>query len=118
MQKKKTSPLKKANKIDTKKVGLFLRNVNPAEYNFLQLCMQIRNSIETLSQRHELSKKEICNRLKIKPAKHNDFIKGCYNYKLTDTAELNALYMELETEMLEKKAPFRVTFDQNKDLKN
>lgn len=103
--------MKKTNKIDSKKVHLFLKNINDAEYRFLQLSMQIRDSIEDISRRHRLSKTEICNLLKITPSKHNAFIIGAYNYTLMDTANLNALYMKLETQMLEKKAPFRVAGD-------
>lgn len=95
-------------KIDTKKIGLFLKSIEGADYLYMRHCMDMRNSINDLIKRHELSKKEVCEMFKIKPAKYNDYIKGNYNYSCMDMACLNAAFMELEIEKLKEKVPVQV----------
>ena len=95
-------------KIDTKKIGLFLKSMDGAEYIYLHHCMQFRASLERLIKAHNLSKEEVCQRFKIKPAKYNDYVKGNYNYSIMDMACLNAAHMELEIKKLEENPPFEV----------
>jgi hypothetical protein len=96
-------------KIDSKKVGLFLKSINEAEYIFMQHCMQMRDNINTLIKRHNLSKEEFCQRFRIKPAKYNDYIKGNYNYSIMDIACLNAAFIELESKKLEENLPIKIS---------
>ncbi len=95
-------------KIDTKKVGLFLKQINGAEYIYLEHCIGVRNGINSLIKRHNLSKQDVCERFKIKPARYNDYVKGNYNYSIVDMACLNATFMELEAEKLKESAPVKV----------
>lgn len=95
-------------KIDTKRIGLFLKSMDGAEYRYLCLSMQFRASLESLIKEHNLSKEEICQRFKIKLAKYNDYVKGNYNYSLIDMASLNASHMELGIKKLEENPPFKV----------
>lgn len=95
-------------KIDTKKIGTFLKSIDGAEYIYMQHCMEMRNGITNLIKRHNLSKQEVCEKFKIKPIKYNDYIKGNYNYSVMDMACLNAAFMELEAEKLKDNVPVQV----------
>ena len=95
-------------KINSKKVGSFLKSVNEAEYIFMRHCMDMRDGIKNLIKRHDLSKQEFCQRFRIKPAKYNDYISGNYNYSVMDIACLNAAFMELESNKLADNLPIQV----------
>ena len=95
-------------KIDIKKIGTFLKSVDGDEYLYMQHCMGMRNGIANLIKRHNLTKQEVCERFRIKPAKYNDYIKGNYNYSVMDMACLNAAFMELEAEKLKDEVPVQV----------
>jgi predicted XRE-type DNA-binding protein len=76
-------------KIDTKKIGAFLKSINDAEYIYITHCMNMRNGISSLIKKHNLSKEEVCQAFGIKPSKYDDYVKGNYNYSLMDMACLN-----------------------------
>lgn len=95
-------------RVDVKKVGSFLKNVDGAEYLYMRNCMGMRDSIQDLIKRHDLTKEDVCKRFKIKPSKYIDFIMGNYNYSVMDMACLNATFMELESEKLKEKVPVNV----------
>lgn len=95
-------------KIDTKKVGTFLKSIDGAEFIYLQHCVDIRTSINNLIKRHNLTKQDIIERFRIKPAKYKDFVMGNYNYSLIDMACLNAAFMELEAKKLKEHVPCQV----------
>jgi predicted XRE-type DNA-binding protein len=96
-------------KIDTKKIGSFLKSIDGADYIYMQRCMEMRNAINNLIKRHDLSKKDVCQRFKLKTSKYNDFVKGNYNYSVKDMAILNAAFMELEAEKLKDEVPVKVS---------
>lgn len=91
--------------INSKKIGAFLKSVNEAEYIFMRDCMNIRDGINTLIKRHNLSKEEFCKKFRIKESKYNDYIMGNYNYSVMDIACLNASFVELESKQLEENLP-------------
>lgn len=96
--------------IDTKKkIGAFLKSINDAEYLYLRHCMEMRNGIKNLIKRHNLSKKDFCERFKTTPAKYNDYTNGNYNYSLMDMVCLNDAFIELETEKLKEDVPVQST---------
>lgn len=94
--------------IDNKKIGKFLKSLNKAEYLYMDHCMSIRDSIQKLIERHELSKEEFCEKFEITPRKYNDYTLGNYNYTVHDIACLNAAFMELESEKLKEKVPVKI----------
>jgi hypothetical protein len=96
-------------KIDTKKIGTILKSIDGADYLYMQRCMEMRNSINSLIKRHDLSKKDVCQRFKLTARKYNDFVMGNYNYSLKDMARLNAAFMELEAEKLKEAVPVKVS---------
>lgn len=100
-------------KIDTKKIGLFLKSMDGAEYLYMQQSMEIRNSIERLIKRYNLSKQDVCQRFKIKPLQYNNYVKGNYNYSVMDMARINACFMELEMEKLKDNVPIQVAQSTN-----
>jgi hypothetical protein len=96
-------------KIDTKKIGAFLKSTDGAEYLYMRHCMDMRNEINNIIKRHNLSKQDVCEKFKIKPAKFHDYIMGNYNYSVHDMACLNAAFMELESEKLKENVPVQVS---------
>lgn len=95
-------------RIDVRKIGTFLKSIDGAEYMFMRHCMGMRDSIQNLIKRHELTKADFCQRFKIKPAKYQDYIMGNYNYSVHDMACLNAAFMELEAEKLKDEVPVQI----------
>lgn len=95
-------------RIDVREIGTFLKSIDGAEYLFMQHCMGMRDSIQNLIKRHELTKADFCQRFKIKPAKYQDYIMGNYNYSVHDMACLNAAFMELEAEKLKDEVPVQI----------
>lgn len=104
-------------KIDTKKIGIFLKSIDGAEYIYMQHCIDMRNGINNLIKRYDLTKEDVCRRFRIKPTKYNDYLKGNYNYSLKDMACVNAAFMELESEKLKDSVPFQVTNSTDKQKK-
>lgn len=102
---------KKSIDINTKKVGSFLKGLNEAERIYLGHVFNLSNSIQRLIKKFELTKKDVCTHYEIKPNKYNDFISGNWNYDLRIMAKTNALFIELETEALEEKAPVQTIWD-------
>lgn len=101
-------------KINTKKVGLFLKDLNEAERIYLGHVFNLSNSIMRLIKKFDLTKKEVCEKYEIKPNKYNDFICGNWNYDLKIMAKTNAWFIELETEALEEKTPVQFTGDKER----
>lgn len=95
-------------KVNTKQIGQFLKTINELDYEYLQLTMQMRNGIQNLIARHNLSKAEFCKRFQITTRQYPDYIVGNYNYSLNDMACLNASFIELEAKLLEKEVPIKV----------
>lgn len=95
-------------RIDLKKIGQFLKIVDGAEYLYMRHCMGMRDSIQNLIKRHEISKTDFCKKFQIKPAKYQDYIMGNYNYSVHDMACLNAAFMELEVEKLKDEVPVQI----------
>lgn len=100
--------------IDTKKIGDFLKRIDGAEYIYLQRCMELRNAIEQLIKRHNLSKQDVCARFQIKPVRYSDFVKGNYNYNVKDMANLNAAFIELEMRKLKDEVPVKIAENKEK----
>lgn len=95
-------------KVNSKKVGTFLKSLSEPDYCYLRLTLQMVEGLRSLIKRHKLSKEDVCQRFKIKPAKYTDFVKGNINYSLHDMARLNAAFMDLEMEELAKNAPIKI----------
>lgn len=95
-------------KIDTKKIGAFLKSMDGVDYIYLENIIGLRSAIQKLIKRHNLTKADVCDRFKIKPRQYNNFTKGNYDYSMRDTARLNASFMELEAEKLEERVPVQV----------
>jgi len=98
-------------KMDIKKVGNFLKNLEESEYQYMLHSINMRNSLQRLIRDFNLTKEDVCKKFEIKPAQYNDFVKGNRNYTISDMAILNAYYMELEAEKLKETAPFQIAGD-------
>lgn len=85
--------------------------MNEAERIYLGHVFNLSNSIQRLIKKFELTKKDVCTHYEIKPNRYNDFISGNWNYDLRIMAKTNALFIELETEALEEKAPVQTIWD-------
>lgn len=95
--------------IDTNKIGSFLKSINDIEYLYLGNVMGVRDGIQILVEKHHLTREEICARFKISPSQYDDFVKGNYNYSISDIACLNVTHMEYEVSKITEKAPVKMT---------
>ena len=89
-------------KLNSKKVKTFLKEINTLEYRYLELTMQIVSGIRNLIQRYNLTKEEFCDLFHIKPINYVNYTCGNYNYKLDDMATLNYVYQKLESERVKE----------------
>ena len=89
-------------KLDSKKVRTFLKELNSVEFRYLELTVQMVSSIDNLIKRYKLDKKRFCELFHIKPTKYVDYTKGNYNYSVNDMATLNAVFQQLETERVKQ----------------
>jgi len=94
--------------INSDKIGKFLMSLTKQDYIFLQNCIDFRNSLATLIERHELSDDFICDKFNVKPSKLKHFIGGNYEYTLRDISTLNAIFIQLESDKLKECVPFQV----------
>jgi predicted XRE-type DNA-binding protein len=90
-----------------KKVGVFLKSLQPAEYIYLKHCIGMRNSINALITENNISKQEACAAFEIASNKYNDFVKGNYEYTLKDMAKINALHLHYAQLNLHKTVPIK-----------
>lgn len=95
-------------KINTSRIGKFLKSLNEAEYIYLVNCARMRDNIQTLV-RNGISGHDLCNRFGISLEQYDDFISGNYQYTLKDMATLNATFLELEIERVKKQASAEAT---------
>jgi len=93
--------------INTKKIGSILKSIDGAEYMYMRHCMGVRDALSQLIKTHNISQEDFCQRFNIKPSKYKDFVMGNYNYSIKDLACLNAVFIELETQSLKDKVPFK-----------
>jgi len=77
--------------LDSKRIGLFLRTLNDAEFIYLRHTTEFVDSLKRLMRDNpEMTKPEICNKFNVSPKRYHDFTTGCYNYDLLHVAILNA----------------------------
>jgi hypothetical protein len=95
-------------KLDSKKVRTFLKNINSVEFRYLELTMQMASGMQNLIQRYKLDKKRFCDLFGINAKKYDDYTKGNFNYTVDDMALLNANYQLLETERIKQEEQIKI----------
>ena len=88
-------------KIESKKIGRFIKSLNDAEFIYLKHTVDISEAIRHLIKRHKLSKAQVCEFFKTTPNKYNDIVKGNFNYSLHEIACLNVAQVTLETKKIQ-----------------
>ena len=83
-----------------KKVGRFLKGLQPVEFRYLELTIQITSGLQSLSKKYNLSEERFCELFHINLSKYENYLKGNYNYTVHDMAMLNAVHALLETEKI------------------
>lgn len=96
-----------------KKIGAFLKGLDPVEFRYLELTVQLASSIQSLIRSYNLTKEEFCEMFSINPKKYDDYIKGNFNYSLHDMATLNYAYRKLETDRVSQEEVIKVTAEKN-----
>jgi hypothetical protein len=87
---------------NTKKVRMFLKNLTPIEFRYMELTVQLVSSMQNLIKRFNLDKDEFCKLFSIKPYQYNDYTKGNWNYAIDDMATLNYVYQKLEKQRIDE----------------
>ena len=105
--------LNKMEKLDSKKVRTFLKELNSVEFRYLELTVQMVGSIDNLIKKYKLDKERFCELFHIKPTKYVDYIKGNYNYTVNDMATLNYAYQHLETERIKEEDRIKINVQEN-----
>jgi hypothetical protein len=95
-------------KLDSKKVQTFLKELNSIEFRYLELTVQMASGLQNLIQRYRLDKKRFCDLFGINIKKYDDYTKGNFNYSVEDMALLNANYQLLETERIKQEEQIRI----------
>lgn len=95
-------------KENLKKIGKFLKELEPIEYRYLELTMHMVSGFQTIIERYKVSKEDFCKHFSINPKRYNDYIKGNFNYTLDDMATLNFVYQKLEAERVQKEEMIKI----------
>ena len=82
--------------MDTKKVGTFLKEINGANWVYLELVVGIRSNLENLRNRSGLDAQQFAKELNISIKELDDFMLGNYEYKLDDICAINFLAKQIE----------------------
>jgi hypothetical protein len=98
-----------------KKVGLFLKDITPTEYRYLELTMQMVSGMRELIEKYKLDKKEFCELFEIKPAKYENYTKGNFNYSVEDMVKLTWVWRKLETKRIQEQEMFKVGVNLNEE---
>jgi hypothetical protein len=81
-----------------KKIGLFLKDLTPVEYRYMEITMQLVSAFQDIIKRHKLSRERFCELFHISDKKYDNYVCGNYTYSVHDMAVLNAVAIQLETE--------------------
>lgn len=100
--------------MDYRKVNLFLKELSEDKRIYLRHCLDISDSIINSIKKYKLSKKEICSGFKISESLYDDFVSGNYNYSLVDIANLDALIIMHEIEIIKKSSVVKIGKDEEK----
>lgn len=82
-------------KIDTTKVGAFLKSLNEAEWGYLQNTIGVSFAIQRMIKHFGITKERFCNEVKIKKSQYKDYVYGNRNYDLQFISRLEAFNKEL-----------------------
>lgn len=99
-QKKKVEKIK----INTRKIGVFLKSLSKAEWHYLQNTIHIAMSIQKMINYFGLTKEDFCKGVGINTRQYNDYICGRINYDLMFVARLevfNKTLLKLEADKAE-----------------
>jgi hypothetical protein len=101
-------------KLDSKKVRTFLKNLTSVEFRYLELTMQMASGMQNLIQRYKLDKQRFCDLFGINAKVYERYIKGDFNYTLDDMALLNANYQLLEIERIKEEDLIKIAGETQK----
>jgi hypothetical protein len=96
-------------KLNAKKVGMFLKNLTGVEYRYLELTMQMVSSMESIIRKYNLDKNEFCKLFEIKLSNYDNYTKGNWNYAVDDMSQLDYVYKKLEKERLENESLIKIS---------
>lgn len=80
--------------INSKKILSFMRGSSSAERRYLTHLLNFTAQVNQTILEHSISKKEFCEKMKIKPNKFIDFTRGSVDFTLKNVAALSALQFE------------------------
>lgn len=103
-QKKKVEKIK----INTTKIGSFLKSLTSAEWHYLQNTVHIAMSVQKMIRCFGLTKEEFCNGVGIKPRQYNDCVCGKMNYDLWFIARLEVFNKTLLKQEADKAEIVRI----------
>lgn len=96
-----------------KKVRLFLKELEPVQFRYLELTMQIVSDLQMLIKRYKLDKKRFCELFHINAKIYDRYIKGDFNYTVNDMATLNYVYQTLEIERIKEEERIKIATKKN-----
>jgi hypothetical protein len=98
-------------KLNGKKVRMFLKNLNQVEFHYLELTMQVVGNLQSIIKKYKLDEKRFCELFHISPKKYDDYTKGNFNYSVHDMATLNYVYQQLETERIKEEDRIKIAVE-------
>jgi hypothetical protein len=91
-----------------KKVYSFLREINDYERGLLEKLVDFSRQVQKIIKTYEISKKEFCEKVQIKPNRYNDFVCGAYNYDMKSIILVEHLWRDKMKEEVDKKQIVKV----------
>ena len=84
--------------MDTKKIGVFMKSLDDAEFIYLDYVVGFRKALNSLKLKSKLDNAEFANRLGVPVKKLDNFMKGDYKYTLMEISAMNYLAKQVAIE--------------------
>lgn len=88
-------------RLDTKSIGGFLKDLTKIEFNYLQHVINIVEGINYLIDNFKLTPIEVCEKFKIAVINYDDFIKGNFEYNIGHISALEYWSKQLRIKQIE-----------------
>lgn len=95
-------------KLNSKKIKSFLKEINEVEYRYLELTMLIVSGIKLLIRKYNLTKEQFCELFGISPKVYDRYICGDFTYKLDDMVTLNHSFQKLEKQRIDEEEQIKI----------
>ena len=101
-------------KVSTNEINDFIMLLNAANKLYVVKTITLSDRINELIEKSGINRKDFCEKFKIRSRDYRRFVAGAFNYTLLHMATVNAWFIEVEINELEKRVPVQITKSESK----